>query len=237
MNPKVSVVIPVFNEAGNVLPLLETTVAVMRGLSRPFEVIVVNDGSTDATAVEISTAAARWPECRELSLGSNSGQATALLTGLQAARGRWIVTLDGDGQNDPRDIPLLLTSVMNGQLDVACGWRERREDGAVRRLMSRVANGVRRVVLRDGLHDAGCQLRALSQAVVPALRPMELLQSFLPSLAVHAGFRVGEFPVRHHPRRRGTSKYGFFRLWWRPAVAMFALRWRLSRGKQGRESP
>jgi dolichol-phosphate mannosyltransferase len=235
MNPEFSVVIPVFNEAGNILPLLETTVAVMRELARPFEVIVVNDGSTDATAAEISTAAARWPECRELPLGSNSGQATALLTGLQAARGRWIVTLDGDGQNDPRDIPLLLSPVMNGRLDLACGWRLRREDGAVRRLMSRVANGVRRVVLHDGVHDAGCQLRAFSQAVVPALSEMELLQSFLPALAVHAGFRVGEFPVRHHPRRRGTSKYGFVRLAWRPAVAMLALRWRLRCGTPRRQ--
>ena len=229
--------IPVFNEAGNLLPLLGNCVDVLRGLARPFEVIVVNDGSTDPTAEEIATATQRWPECRELRLAANAGQATALLTGLRAAQGSWIATLDGDGQNDPRDLPTLFAAVNSGEFDLTCGWRVDRQDSAVRRIMSRLANGTRRLVLQDGVHDAGCQLRVFSRAIVAVLEPMELLQSFLPALAVHAGFRVGEFPVRHHPRQAGTSKYGLVRLWWRPAAAMLALRWRLGRTSRRKETP
>lgn len=229
MNPAISLVIPVYNEAGNLTPLVATAIAVMKDLSRPFEILLVNDGSTDGTAAEIAAAAQRWPECRELRLDQNRGQAIALLAGLRAARGEWIATMDGDGQNDPRDLPTLFAPVAAGTLDLACGWRVDRQDSAMRRIMSRLANGIRRTVLRDGVHDAGCQLRVFHRAVIDALAPMELLQSFVPALAVHAGFRVGEFPVRHHARKLGTSKYGIGRLWWRPAAAMLALRWRLWR--------
>jgi glycosyltransferase involved in cell wall biosynthesis len=222
-----SVVIPVYNEAGNLTPLVSDAIAVLEALGRDYEVILVNDGSTDGTGAEIAALHARWPRCRELSMPANAGQATALLAGLRAAKGEILITMDGDGQNDPRDIPPLLALVESGGLDVACGWRIDRHDSWLRRIMSRVANGVRRVVLADGLHDTGCQLRVFRSEVRKILEPMELLQSFLPSLAVAAGFRVGEHPVRHHPRRRGDSKYGFGRLWWRPAAAMIALRWTL----------
>jgi dolichol-phosphate mannosyltransferase len=225
--PQLSLVIPAYNEAGNLTPLLGSAVGVLRALGRPFEIIVVNDASTDDTSTELAAIHARWPECRELRLPRNQGQAIALLTGLRAARGYFLLTMDGDGQNDPRDFPALLALVESGRCDLACGWRVDRHDTHLRRVMSSFANHIRRAILDDGVHDAGCQLRVFRRAVRDAFFPMELMQSFIPSLAVAGGFRVAELPVRHHPRARGESKYGLGRLWWRPAVAMLQLRWRL----------
>lgn len=231
MTPHLSLVVPVYNEAGNILPLVERSATVLRELGRPFEILLVNDGSTDGTADEIAAAHARWPECRELRMERNSGQAVALLTGLRAAQGEYLLMMDGDGQNDPRDFPALLELVESGQVDLACGWRVDRHDSTLRRIMSRVANVVRGALLRDGVHDSGCQLRVMRREVREAFFPMELMQSFIPALAVAAGYRVGERPVRHHARQHGDSKYGLARLWWRPAVAMLRLKWRILRGR------
>ncbi|MBL9190391.1 MAG: glycosyltransferase [Opitutaceae bacterium] len=231
MTPALSLVIPVFNEAGNILPLAERCVDVLRELGRPFECIFVNDGSTDSTAAEIAAAAARWPEVRELRMEKNSGQALALLAGLRAAQGEFLLMMDGDGQNDPRDYPALLALVESGRVDLACGWRVDRHDSTLRRIMSRIANIVRGAILKDGVHDSGCQLRVMRREVREAFFPMELMQSFIPALAVAAGFRVGETPVRHHARTHGDSKYGLGRLWWRPAAAMLGLRWKIWRGQ------
>ena len=227
MTPRYSLVIPFYNEAGNVLPLLERAFAALELLRGSLEVILVNDGSTDGTAGELAVAGQRWPECRRLDHPRNLGQAAALLNGLRAARGGILLTMDGDGQNDPRDFPLLLAPVERGELDLACGWRADRHDSLLRRAMSRLANAVRRRVLRDPLHDAGCQLRVFRREIVDVLFPIELMQSFLPSIAVAAGFRVAEFRVRHHPRLRGKAHFGLRRLWWKPAVAMLRLRPRL----------
>jgi glycosyltransferase involved in cell wall biosynthesis len=223
MSPALSLVIPLHNEAGNIRPLVAACVEVLSARGQEFEIILVDDGSTDATATECTEAVNRWPACRLLSL-PHQGQAAALLAGLQAARGGLLLTLDGDGQNDPRDFPALLALVESGRCDLACGWRVDRHDTVVRRAMSRLANAIRRRFLGDGVHDSGCQLRVFRAAVRDALFPFELLQSFIPAVAVAAGFRVAEVPVRHHPRRHGRSKYGLRRLWWRPAVAMWRLR-------------
>ena len=222
--PRYSLVVPFYNEAGNISPLIATAVEVLDTLPHPFEIILVNDGSTDATAAEISACIARWPQCRALHQPRNLGQATALLDGLRSARGEILLAMDGDGQNDPRDFPLLLAPVEAGTLDVACGWRHDRHDSWLRRRMSRLANLVRGRVLGDHLHDSGCQLRAMRREVVACLFPFELLQSFLPAIVVAAGFRLGEFRVRHHPRIRGEAKYGLRQLWLRPTLAMFRLR-------------
>lgn len=229
MTPYLSVVIPVFNEAGNLLPLLAATVDVLGARGREFEIIVVNDGSTDATATELAEAMRRWPQCRELRLPRRGGQGPALLAGLRAARGELLLTMDGDGQNDPRDFPKLLDLVEAGALDVACGWRVDRHDSALRRAMSRFANVIRRWVFHDGVHDSGCQLRVMRRAVRDALFPMEMLQSFIPAIAVAAGHRVGELPVAHRPRILGETKFPAGRLLWRPVVALLGLKWRLAR--------
>ncbi len=223
MTPHYSLVIPFYNEEGNILPLVESSAAVLDATQREFEIILVDDGSTDGTAAEIAACLARWPQCRAIHQPRNLGQATALLDGLRSARGAILLAMDGDGQNDPRDLPLLIAPVEAGTLDVACGWRHDRHDSFVRHAMSRIANFVRSRFLRDGLHDSGCQLRAMRREVVAALFPFELMQSFLPAMLVAAGYRVGEFRVRHHPRLRGEAKYGFRKLWLRPTLAMLRL--------------
>ena len=232
--PQLSLVVPVYNESGNILPLAAKSTEALRKIGRPFEILFVNDGSTDATAAEIAEAHARWPEVTELRMPKNVGQATALLTGLNQARGEYLLMMDGDGQNDPADYPKLLALVESGQVDLACGWRVDRHDSTLRRIMSKIANVVRGAVLEDGVHDSGCQLRVMRREVREAFFPMELMQSFIPALAVAAGFRVGEIPVTHHARAHGESKYGFRRLLWRPALAMLKLRWQIARGKTPR---
>jgi dolichol-phosphate mannosyltransferase len=229
MKPQLSLIVPVYNEAGNVAPLVRAAAETLAALGRSHEIILVNDGSTDGTADEIAALAREFPACRELRLSQNQGQARALLAGLREAQGDYLLTMDGDGQNDPRDFPALLALVESGQCDLACGWRVDRHDSLLRKLMSRLANGVRRTILQDHVHDAGCQLRVMRAEVRTAFEPMELMQSFVPALAAGAGFRIAEQPVRHHARQHGESKYGLGRLWWRPAVAMLALRWRLWR--------
>jgi glycosyltransferase involved in cell wall biosynthesis len=229
MTPRYSLVVPVYNEAGNVTPLLESAIEVLQALPGPSEIIVVNDGSGDDTANEIARATERWPMVRAIHHPRNLGQAAALLNGLRNVRGEIVLTMDGDGQNDPRDFPLLLAPVEAGSLDLACGWRVTRHDSTLRRMMSRLGNAVRRLVLGDRLHDGGCQLRAMRREVISALFPMDLMQSFLPAIVAGAGYRVGEFPVRHHPRTRGEAHFGLRQLWWRPAAALLKVRRHLRR--------
>jgi len=227
MTPHYSLVVPFYNEGGNILPLMESAVMVLNSIGQDYEILLVNDGSTDSTGDEIAACLARWPRCRALHQPRNLGQATALLDGLRAAQGEIILTMDGDGQNDPGDFPLLIAPVEAGTLDVACGWRHERHDSWLRRKMSRLANVVRSRVLGDHLNDSGCQLRVLRRATITALFPFELLQSFLPAILIAAGYRLGEFKVRHHPRTRGQAHYGLRQLWLRPTLAMFRLRRRL----------
>jgi glycosyltransferase involved in cell wall biosynthesis len=229
MTPRFSLVVPVYNESGNIGPLLSDAVDVLETIQGSHEIIIVNDGSTDSTADEIAEAIKRWPQIYALHHPTNLGQATALLNGLHQARGDIILTMDGDGQNDPHDFPLLIAPVESDTLDLACGWRVDRHDSPLRRFMSRLGNAVRRFVLGDKLHDGGCQLRAMRREVIATLFPMELMQSFLPAIVAAAGFRVGEFPVRHHPRVRGKANFGLRQLWWKPFVALLKLRLRLRR--------
>lgn len=226
--PSLSLVIPLYNEAGNILPLVEACVGMLEARGGFYEIILVDDGSTDATPAEAASAHARWPRCRVFTR-PHAGQAATLLAGLKAATGDLLLTLDGDGQNDPRDFPVLLDVIEAGQADLVCGWRRLRNDSPLRIAMSTVANGVRRRFLADGVHDAGCQLRVMKREVAAALFPCELLQSFIPAIATAAGFRVVELPVRHHARRHGQSKYGLLHLWLKPALAMLSLRRELLR--------
>ena len=227
MTPHTSLVIPVYNEAGNILPLVASAMTVLTGLGRPFDIIFVNDGSTDGSAAEIAEAMQRWPQCTELRLPQRGGQGPALLAGLRAARGELLLTMDGDGQNDPRDFPALLALVESGELDVACGWRVDRHDSRLRRGLSRFAHAARQIIFHDGVHDAGCQLRVMRREVREVLFSIDMVQSFVPAIAVAAGFRVGERPVRHHARRHGQTKFPVRRLLWHPVVETVRVRLKL----------
>ena len=227
--PRYSLVIPFFNEAGNLGPLLGATFAVLDGLQGDWEAVLIDDGSTDGTSALLDSVAARRREVRIVHFPENRGQAVALFAGLRTARGEIILTMDGDGQNDPRDYPAMLELLERTGVDVVCGWRRDRHDAKLRRMMSRAANAVSSRILRDGLHDNGSQMRVFRRAVIGALRLGPLMQSFLPAMAVAAGYRLAEIPVRHLPRRHGESKYGLRNLWWRPFWEMIKLRWRLRR--------
>ena len=197
------------------------------GLRRTYEAIFVDDGSRDATAARFRAVAEGWPQARVIEQGRNQGQASALLRGLRAAAGPILVTLDGDGQNDPADIPRLVDLL--GGADFVAGVRAQRSDSALRRWMSRTANRVRARILEDGLRDSGCALKAFRREVVDAFLPIRTLYSFMPALAVAAGYKVVEAEVHHRPRTRGTSKYGLRVMLWRPLVDLIGVRWFLSR--------
>lgn len=229
MSLRFSLVIPVFDEADNIGPVVDAAMPVLQQLGGDYEILFVDDGSSDRTPAEIAAQTQIHPQIRILRHERNLGQATALLDGLRAARGEILLTMDGDAQNDPADFPLLVAPIVANELDLACGWRVDRHDSNLRRILSRLGNAVRRRALGDTLHDSGCQLRAMRREVVGSLFPVDLMQSFLPAIVAAAGYRVGEFPVRHHARVRGTAHYGLRELWWRPFFALLAVRRRIRR--------
>lgn len=222
-NPAVSVVIPFFNEAESCGALLAELRLTLDGMRADYEVIAVNDGSTDLTLEILRNTAADWSRLRVLTLASNSGQAPALFAGLHSARGDILITLDGDGQNVPADIPRLVEALQTA--DMVAGVRAERRDTLLRKMMSRTANIVRGAFLADGVRDSGCAIKAFRREVVDALIPMRTLYSFMPALAAAAGFRVTELPVQHRERRAGTSKYGLWVMLWRPLLDMLGVWW------------
>ena len=224
---KYSVVIPFYNEAENIPGVLDSVRRVMDGLGESYEVLPINDGSSDASRRVIDEAAANWPQVRAIHFAKNSGQAAALFVGLREARGDWILTMDGDGQQDPADFRVLLQRT--AEADLVIGIRQDRQDNWLRRAMSRLANGVRGRLLRDHVTDTGCGLKAFRREVVSALIPIRTLYSFIPAMAVNRGFKVIEVPVRHLPRVHGRSNYGLSVFFWKPAADMLALWWMFKR--------
>jgi glycosyltransferase involved in cell wall biosynthesis len=206
-----SVVIPVHNEGANVAPLIEELYGSLGATDLTFEVILVDDGSTDDTFARLRAAAAARPNLRLIRFARNYGQTAGLSAGFHAARARTIVTLDGDLQNDPRDIPALLAKLEEGY-DVVSGWRKDRKDTFINRtLPSRIAN---RLISRStgvALHDYGCALKAYRRSVLRRFELYGQLHRFLPALCAMAGARVGEIVVNHRPRERGSTKYGIGR--------------------------
>ncbi len=211
--PEVSIVIPVFNEEENVADLVEQVEAAMLGSGRSYELIIVDDGSLDATRLRLAEVSLARPAVRPIVLTRNYGQSTALQAGFDHARGRYLVTLDGDLQNDPGDIPMLL-DLLDARPDVDCisGWRKDRQDARLsRKIPSLVANWLISRVTRVPLHDYGCALKAYRRTVIDDLHLYGELHRFIPALAVEVGARLIEVPVRHHARTRGSSKYGIDR--------------------------
>jgi dolichol-phosphate mannosyltransferase len=232
--PDISVVIPVCNEAENVGPLAQEIATALQG--REFEVLFVDDGSTDATASAVLAARSSIPQVRLLRHSFRSGQSAAVTTGVRHARADWVGTLDGDGQNDPADLPKLLAARLKAEnADVALfqGHRTTRKDTGFRKLQSRIANGVRSKMLGDGTPDTGCGIKLLHRPTYLELPKFDHMHRFLPALFQRAGARVISVPVHHRPRSRGTSKYGMLDRLWVGIVDIFGVMWLRRRYKPG----
>lgn len=205
-----SIVVPVHDEEDNVVPLYEALSKALRALGRPYEIIVVDDGSRDDTYQRLARLADADDAFKLIKLRRNFGQTAAMAAGFDHAAGDIVIPMDGDLQNDPTDIPRLLDKLDEGY-DVVSGWRKDRQDSAVRRLPSRIANWLIGRVTGVRLHDYGCTLKAYRADVVAETQLYGEMHRFLPALAAQAGARIAEIPVRHHPRVSGRSKYGLRR--------------------------
>ena len=228
---RISVVIPVCNEADNVEPLAREIQAALADHA-PFEIIFVDDGSTDNTVAALCAARdAGIPQIRLLQHSSRCGQSAAVHTGVRAAHAEWVATLDGDGQNDPADIPALIAAQASAGegLRLVMGNRTTRKDTWLRKVSSRVANGVRGWMLTDGTPDTGCGIKLMHRATFLELPRFNHMHRFLPALYQRAGARVMSVPVRHRPRTRGTSKYGLHNRLWVGIVDLFGVRWLIRR--------
>jgi glycosyltransferase involved in cell wall biosynthesis len=221
--PEISLVIPVFNEAEN-LPILAAEIErAMQAVDRPYEIVFVDDGSTDDSPAVLAALARQDRRVRVVRQRRNSGQSAAMDAGFRHARGEVIVTLDADLQNDPADIPQLLALLPD--YDVVCGVRARRQDDWVRRVSSRIANSVRNRVTHEAVTDVGCTLRAFRAGYARGIPVFNGMHRFLPTLLRMEGARVTEVPVHHRPRLHGQAKYGIGNRLWRGIADLLAVRW------------
>jgi len=233
--PQLSVVVPVCNEAENVEPLAREIDAALR--DRDYEMIFIDDGSTDDTAAILLRLRSALPRLRVLRHSFRSGQSAAVASGVRAARAAWVATLDGDGQNDPADIPRLIAardSVANRGVQLFMGNRKAsRKDTAFRKLQSNIANGVRAGLLGDGTPDTGCGIKLFAREVFVELPRFDHMHRFLPALFMRHGARVISIPVSHRPRTRGTSKYGMLNRLWVGIIDIAGVMWLRRRYKPG----
>lgn len=230
--PEVTVVVPVRNEAGNVAPLVAEIEAALAG--RAFEIVYVNDGSTDATQAELLALMAERPWLRQVRHEQSCGQSAAVRTGVAHARAPVVVTLDGDGQNDPAFIPALVAAIEKdgSRAALAAGQRVGRKASGFKRMQSRIANGVRGAVLKDGTRDTGCGLKAFRRDVFLALPYFDGLHRFLPALVRREGFDVAYVDVVDRPRRHGVSNYGLWDRLWVGILDLFGVWWLIRRKKR-----
>jgi dolichol-phosphate mannosyltransferase len=205
--PHLSVIIPVYNERFNLLPLAERLFPVVSSLGWPYEVIFVDDGSTDGSGEVLQTIRSQHLRVRVLHLDRNHGLTAAFDAGFKAARGEILVTMDSDLQNDPQDIPLLLDKLDEGKCDAVIGWRKHRKDRLLKRISSIIANGVRNLFLHESVPDSACSLKAFRRDCVANLKLYGGMHRFFPRLLEMEGYTVGQVVVRHHPRLYGKSKY------------------------------
>jgi glycosyltransferase involved in cell wall biosynthesis len=224
---QLSIVIPVRNELESIGPLLEELRAALPRTGRDYEIVLVDDASTDGSADRIREEARRDPRVRSLALERWSGQSSAVAAGIARARGEVIVTLDADLQYDPTDLPRLLDALENA--DVVSGIRRRRQDSWLRRLSSRVGNSARRIVLGDPVTDIGCSFKAYRREALEGLPLFAGAHRFLPALCVFRGARLIEVPITHRPRRFGVSKYGVSNRLWPGLIDLWGVRWLRSR--------
>jgi len=220
----VSVVVPFYNEEVNVPLLAERVDAVFAGLpDYEYECVFVNDGSKDGTREQLERLRAGNPRVRPIHLLENRGQSAALVAGMRRAKGDYILTLDGDLQNDPADFPKFLELLR--EYDCVCGYRASRQDTWIRKVSSRIANRVRRWILDDGIRDSGCGSKGFRRCCVDHIVPFNGVHRFFAVMVRNGGLSLTECPVSHHPRVHGVSKYGIHNRLWRGIYDLFGVRW------------
>lgn len=227
--PEISVVIPFYNEEDNVLPLLSELCPVLDGLGRRYEIVAVNDGSTDATDLRLTEALTIHQELRYLKFRENRGQTAAFEAGFLAAAGDVIITMDGDLQIDPADIPKMLSLLSPGSVDFIYGWRRDRKDDFLKRQSTKVANCVRNWLTREAIRDTGCPLKVFRREVLQRMKLFSGMHRFFITLAHMDGWKSTEMVVNHRPRLHGKSKYGLWNRVFRALRDCLVVRWMMSR--------
>lgn len=222
---ELSIVIPAFNEAENLDPLIAEIEAVFQDISFDWELIIVNDGSTDVTREVLHNIQKRCPQLRVLSFRVRSRKTSALDAGFRSARGRLIATMDADLQNDPADIPKLMQWIVEDKSDMVNGWRQQRHDNWLRLLSTRIGNGVRNWLTAEQVHDAACGIKVFRKECLENIKLFTGLHRFLPTLMKLEGWRVMEVPVNHRERHAGYAKYGVGNRLFRGLRDTFAVRW------------
>ena len=230
--PELSVVVPVFNERDNISPLVGEIVTALRG-HVPFEIIYVDDQSRDDSVQVLAALRGQVPELRILRHARQSGQSTAIRTGVKAARAAWVATLDGDGQNDPGDIVRLLQArdAAAPQVKLFAGWRVQRQDSASKRWASRLANAIRSRMLRDDTPDTGCGIKLFERAAFLELPYFDHMHRYLPALMQRAGWATVSIPVNHRGRSAGVSKYNNLQRGWVGLRDLRGVAWLITRSK------
>ena len=227
---ELSVVVPIYNEEACLPGVLTELREALDGADvQNWETVVVDDGSRDRSAQIIAELAAGDPRFRLLRFTGNCGQTAAFDAGFRAARGRRVGMMDGDGQNDPRDFPRLIQALAEQGTDMMCGIRRKRRDSIVRKISSRIANGVRNWATRETVTDVGCSIRVFRRECLERIKLYEGMHRFFPTLFRIEGYRIGEIPVNHRPRTRGRSKYGIHNRLWRGLRDLCVVRWMQAR--------
>ncbi|MBA2727752.1 MAG: glycosyltransferase family 2 protein [Parachlamydiaceae bacterium] len=218
-----SVVVPLKNEEDNIQELIDELKPIMLGLGEPWELICIDDGSSDNTLEILKKLSPLHPELRIIVFDKNYGQSSAFDAGFKCARGDLIITMDGDRQNDPADIPKLLAAATD--VDLVCGARINRQDPWIKKITSRIANFVRSRVCCDNVQDTGCSLKVYRTSAAQKIKMFNGMHRFLPALFLIEGFRIKEIPVSHRERVKGQTKYNFFNRSFNTISDMFAVRW------------
>jgi glycosyltransferase involved in cell wall biosynthesis len=222
-NPEISVIVPVFNEEESLPILIPKLVEVLNLLNTSYQMIFVDDGSSDGSRRILREMFSQYPSLRILCFKENRGLSTALLVGMREARGKKIVTLDSDLQNDPADIPRLLEYL--DRYDMATGWRQKREDSWLKKISSKIGNGVRNWLSSENIRDSACTLRAFKRECIQEIPTFNGMHRFLSTLVKMQGYKIIEVPVFHHPRQFGKSKYNIRNRMVRSFIDLLAVRW------------
>ena len=223
----ISLVVPVYNEEENLPILIPEVTEVLQGLGTSYEMIFVDDGSTDGSRALLKRMIAQDPRIRLLGFKKNCGETGAGAAGLKEARGEIVITMDADLQNDPKDIPKMLDYLKD--YDMVSGWREKREDSWIKRITSKIANGIRNCLSKESVRDSGCTFRTYKRECLQNLKLYKGMHRFMPTLVRMEGFRVIEIPISHRPRKFGVSKYNTWNRMWRAFIDLLAVRWMKNR--------